>query len=177
MASINPISTQKICGQCAKPKPEIQMGKWGSCGKCRSVYYCSRECQTAAWPLHKKICSKISTTKIITETLHEKVERAVQDPHLKGSLEKKINESAQRHLAEKDVTLPTIALLEKLERLIENTPSDVMKSEKEELVEMRRRLEKKGDKNINKEEERADMAQLFQIEMKLFSWILPKMDT
>jgi len=33
-----------------------------SCGKCRSVHYCSRDCQTADWPLHKKSC-KVSKEK------------------------------------------------------------------------------------------------------------------
>ena len=27
------------------------------CGRCRKVHYCSRECQTADWPNHKKSCS------------------------------------------------------------------------------------------------------------------------
>jgi len=27
------------------------------CGKCRAVHYCGRECQQAAWPAHKWLCS------------------------------------------------------------------------------------------------------------------------
>ena len=29
-----------------------------SCSRCRRVEYCSKECQTAAWPEHKKVCVK-----------------------------------------------------------------------------------------------------------------------
>ena len=29
-----------------------------SCSRCRRVEYCSKECQAAAWPEHKKVCVK-----------------------------------------------------------------------------------------------------------------------
>jgi zinc finger MYND domain-containing protein 10 len=36
------------------------------CSKCKSVWYCSRECQVADWPVHKEACNK--TAKELKET-------------------------------------------------------------------------------------------------------------
>ncbi len=34
-------------------------GVTGVCFKCKKVYYCSKECQVAHWPIHKKVCKKL----------------------------------------------------------------------------------------------------------------------
>ena len=34
------------------------------CGKCQSVYYCSRDCQHAAWPIHKTECKRVKNTTV-----------------------------------------------------------------------------------------------------------------
>ncbi|KAJ7457777.1 hypothetical protein FB451DRAFT_1372424 [Mycena latifolia] len=47
------------CTKCFKNdgnEPGLQLRR---CGKCKSVWYCSKECQTAHWPLHKKSCSNV----------------------------------------------------------------------------------------------------------------------
>ena len=44
----------KTCVTCMKAVPEV--AKLKSCKACRSVYYCSKECQRAHWPLHKREC-------------------------------------------------------------------------------------------------------------------------
>ena len=41
-----------LCGSCA-----VCIGT-KRCSKCSKAYYCSRECQLAAWPCHKKVCGK-----------------------------------------------------------------------------------------------------------------------
>ncbi len=80
-SSANPIKLQKICGQCAIPETEAKIGKLLTCGRCRSVYYCSRECQTAAWPMHKKICSELSANHAALNGVKEVA------PELKGRVQ------------------------------------------------------------------------------------------
>ena len=41
----------KFCNCCQRP------GEWKKkCGRCKEAYYCSRECQKWAWPVHKRHC-------------------------------------------------------------------------------------------------------------------------
>lgn len=42
------------CGKCGKSKEEGKKG--GMCGKCESIWYCSRTCQVAHWGEHKSMC-------------------------------------------------------------------------------------------------------------------------
>ena len=43
------------------------------CSKCKTVYYCSRECQLRDWPNHKQSCNKIkrnyTSRKVVTSCL------------------------------------------------------------------------------------------------------------
>ena len=41
------------CARCGKTNMKIQ-----KCGRCRTVAYCSRECQTVHWKIHKPDCKK-----------------------------------------------------------------------------------------------------------------------
>lgn len=43
-----------ICACCQRPGPKKV------CGKCKTSYYCGRECQVKHWPHHRKVC-KISS--------------------------------------------------------------------------------------------------------------------
>jgi len=43
------------CGQCDEPDARER------CAGCRSVVYCDRECQRAAWPGHKELCKRMLT--------------------------------------------------------------------------------------------------------------------
>eukprot|EP00877_Chromochloris_zofingiensis_P003719 jgi/Chrzof1/13348/Cz07g29220.t1 len=45
-------SSKRLCAWCHN-KPE---GKAKFCGRCKSTFYCSRECQQQHWPEHKKTC-------------------------------------------------------------------------------------------------------------------------
>ena len=40
---------------------QIECGSFKCC-RCRSAVYCSKECQRAAWPLHKKSCKQVAAT-------------------------------------------------------------------------------------------------------------------
>lgn len=54
MASVtNPLRT---CDQCHISEQQTPTGKLLTCGKCRSVKYCSSDCQKTAWPSHKQFC-------------------------------------------------------------------------------------------------------------------------
>ncbi|RLN90449.1 hypothetical protein BBJ28_00001296 [Nothophytophthora sp. Chile5] len=43
----------KTCDQCYAPNDKLFR-----CARCQDVLYCSRECQKAAWRLHKQLCGK-----------------------------------------------------------------------------------------------------------------------
>ena len=44
------------CNQCgAPPGPEVDLSR---CAHCMSAWYCSRQCQQAAWDEHKLICKE-----------------------------------------------------------------------------------------------------------------------
>jgi RNA recognition motif-containing protein len=49
----NPTFTKKrICDVCKKDNDDC---KW--CSVCKNIRYCGRECQTADWKHHKKVCT------------------------------------------------------------------------------------------------------------------------
>lgn len=43
-----------VCGQCGASKPNMP-----HCTACKSVFYCSKDCQQKHWAEHKKMCKKI----------------------------------------------------------------------------------------------------------------------
>ncbi len=43
-------------------KRESKAGEWKRCGRCKTVCYCSPQCQTAHWPSHKPDCTAAPTT-------------------------------------------------------------------------------------------------------------------
>lgn len=56
-----PTRKPKVCAQCGARPEGVQMLQ---CGVCKTVVYCSRECQKAHWPKHKAKCQKRRTVKI-----------------------------------------------------------------------------------------------------------------
>ncbi|KAF9947081.1 hypothetical protein BGZ72_010888 [Mortierella alpina] len=49
------------CGHCAKSET-ASGSKLKRCAKCKSAFYCSRECQTAHWKVHKKVCATLGAS-------------------------------------------------------------------------------------------------------------------
>ncbi|KAL0486102.1 hypothetical protein AKO1_001785 [Acrasis kona] len=52
---IKEIKQSKHCLTCNKPGTEVKLKM---CTTCHVATYCSRECQVADWPKHKKVCKK-----------------------------------------------------------------------------------------------------------------------
>ena len=44
------------CDFCHKPEKKKKLK---TCGRCQSVFYCSRKCQKSAWTCHRKQCKKL----------------------------------------------------------------------------------------------------------------------
>lgn len=59
--NVHSFRMDNICAYCnagyGNNKPFPTTGK-NLCGRCKQVQYCSRECQKAHWPTHKKTCKK-----------------------------------------------------------------------------------------------------------------------
>ena len=61
-----PRSQVRKCGHCGESDGAMRM-----CSRCGSVAYCSRECQTAHWKAHKKVCrAKGSGVRIKLDSIH-----------------------------------------------------------------------------------------------------------
>jgi hypothetical protein len=51
----------KICSHC-KETETLDGAKHMKCQRCKSAYYCSRDCQVAHWKSHKKMCKEMSSS-------------------------------------------------------------------------------------------------------------------
>ncbi|KAK4960900.1 hypothetical protein LTR10_001389 [Elasticomyces elasticus] len=50
MAGSTSTSVRQVCGICGNT------GVLFKCGRCKSLYYCSKSCQAQDWPVHKRLC-------------------------------------------------------------------------------------------------------------------------
>jgi hypothetical protein len=48
---------------CAHQRRTVERSKLRCCSRCRSITYCSRECQVADWSSHKELCDKVAAAK------------------------------------------------------------------------------------------------------------------
>ena len=71
MLSMESLSAPDICANCGKGEEEIDNLK--SCAACKLLKYCSRDCQAAHRPQHKKACKK-RAIEIYDEKLFKEVE-------------------------------------------------------------------------------------------------------
>lgn len=50
---------RRTCANCCKEND----GSFKKCGGCKTVAYCSKDCQKSGWPLHKGECAKFKDLK------------------------------------------------------------------------------------------------------------------
>ena len=55
------IGNKKLCNFCQKPKSLLkgEGDKLLACSRCKSILYCSKQCQTRDWKRHKKECRPV----------------------------------------------------------------------------------------------------------------------
>ncbi|CAK7241726.1 MAG: hypothetical protein STHCBS139747_003195 [Sporothrix thermara] len=72
------------CNSCKKAGDAEEI-KLRACARCKTVLYCSKECQASDWPLHKKACSKqrttTTTTTATTTTTTTGLDKYIADPY------------------------------------------------------------------------------------------------
>ncbi len=59
---VKSITKMGVCfnHDCAHPNRTVERSKLRCCSRCRSVAYCSRECQAADWSVHKEFCDAVA---------------------------------------------------------------------------------------------------------------------
>ena len=72
-------SAQKHCHQCNIIEDRIKTGSLKTCSGCRTVYYCSTDCQKQDWPVHKLLCKKV----IKTDVKYENNSRTLQKKNIR----------------------------------------------------------------------------------------------
>lgn len=145
-SSTTPTKSAKICGQCRLSESEAQPGILRICGRCRSVYYCSTDCQRAAYPEHKKICLSFKAKGTPSSEAKETNSRSqMPAQHLPHYLSERMRE------------------LTELEGLIARVPRGVMDTEKNEVANMRQRLTRNDPNDSSKEVLSADFFRIHQI--------------
>jgi hypothetical protein len=88
---INTVHAVNKCGsvQCQRIKAgrPANDGELSLCRRCRITYYCSRECQRKAWPLHKRVCKVLPSSHVkLVQTLREAIATVKNTPGLARDL-------------------------------------------------------------------------------------------
>ncbi|GFH48325.1 hypothetical protein CTEN210_04801 [Chaetoceros tenuissimus] len=65
------------CTNCMKTHADIG-SKLSVCSKCKSAYYCSRECQVKDWPKHKRMCKHYCE---VTKSMERSLDSREKDIH------------------------------------------------------------------------------------------------
>ncbi|KAJ7508900.1 hypothetical protein B0H11DRAFT_2184612 [Mycena galericulata] len=63
---------QLVCSTCMKSEKDLGQ-QLRRCGKCQTVWYCSKECQTQSWSDHKQTCGESGIPKLIWTLLSNEV--------------------------------------------------------------------------------------------------------
>ena len=93
-------SAQKHCHQCNIIEDRIKTGSLKTCSGCRTVYYCSTDCQKQDWNNHKNLCRKVVSAGICTNGKNSNtsqdirlVPKELQSRYIKEKTLKKMNKS------------------------------------------------------------------------------------
>ena len=63
---------KSVCGTCGKAATQ-------RCSKCKSEWYCGRECQIKGWKAHKEICEVLSKAPKLEKKVQEKKTSLIQE--------------------------------------------------------------------------------------------------
>ncbi|KAJ7301889.1 hypothetical protein DFH08DRAFT_94828 [Mycena albidolilacea] len=63
---------QTFCSTCMMSEKDLGQ-QLRTCGKCHTVWYCSKECQTQNWPDHKPTCRESGLPKLIRTLISNEV--------------------------------------------------------------------------------------------------------
>lgn len=69
------------CSTCGEEKPDKK------CSKCKEVQYCDRECQRLHWFMHKKTCTRPTTTPVASASSQEPDKANVDSAEISQQLE------------------------------------------------------------------------------------------
>ena len=101
---IDPEASRCKCCHC--DAVETDGRRFDRCARCKVAKYCSRDCQKAAWPSHKRACERtVEMTKVIQTMKEREPDHATFKPD--GLTEKRKHEVDVAREAERRGRLPT----------------------------------------------------------------------
>jgi len=82
-SSSSPNTVSPQCSQCKKPETDPEK-PFKPCSKCQTEKYCSRDCQKAAWKVHKKVCGEKAQAYATSANLKMDAPRVIKKEGFRG---------------------------------------------------------------------------------------------
>ena len=146
-----------VCAQCGKLANS-------RCSRCKSEWYCSKECQIKRWKEHKTVCKTLAA--LFKENENDLSKKKIEFNHIKVSGDQISQEASSGELdinkvkEENDKKMKKIyveEIKEKKEEKEENNNKNNDKKEKEKENRNKKEIEKNDDKNKGNKNELDDL--------------------